>query len=355
MGKGVYKTVPSPVSGVVVAVNEQWLERPSTLLAGPLEQSWIAHICPTRIEAEREACQPRRVMLANADPATAQEQADKLAAWGCDVKLLGAWKDVTADALGRGDAVVVLDAASFGRQGPELVRRINNEAPSARIVVVTTANACYEAEYREAKILYYAVEPFEDGEIVDILDTAFRTPDRDSPHQRGARVSGEVLSRICMTNGSGARVGLMAGQGLLGGDAGLGRQIASKLQERLYTVETTGAGDATMTPITILDAAQNFDRLLVLVAKDTGRLPGSLVRGNLGECASTVCDHAGHVTTITVQPSQSGAHPLEFDAWTTAALAEHIAREMELCYQAALRQPGTSGRPHADTIAHTRM
>ena len=47
---------------------------------------WIAHICTTEYDREAEQCGPRRILLANADAASAQEQGKKLTSLGCEVQ-----------------------------------------------------------------------------------------------------------------------------------------------------------------------------------------------------------------------------------------------------------------------------
>ena len=78
-----------------------------------------------------------------------------------------------------------------------------------------------------------------------------------------------------------------------------------------------------------------------------GRLPGSLLRDNFGRFATTLCDDTGNVTTLLVQPSVSGAHALDFDSATLAALAGHIANEMAQCCE-SVRSPDGPDRDIAE-------
>ena len=80
--------VAAPVSGVVMAVNEMLPKRLGWLASDPCGEGWIAHICTTEYDREAEQCGPRRIILANADPASAGEQAQKLTALGCQVQLV---------------------------------------------------------------------------------------------------------------------------------------------------------------------------------------------------------------------------------------------------------------------------
>jgi len=69
-----------------------------------------------------------------------------------------------------------------------------------------------------------------------------------------------------------------------------------------------------------------FDRVMVLLAKDVGRLPGTLVRDTKAEYVSASRENAGKVTTLVVQPN--GGRLVGLDDRTTEALAEQIVQEM---------------------------
>ena len=68
----------------------------------------------------------------------------------------------------------MVDAASLRGAGPELVRQINEHDPEVKVVVLGDRHAHWEADYRAQRIHYYAIDPFSDGEIQDILDEVFR-------------------------------------------------------------------------------------------------------------------------------------------------------------------------------------
>ena len=176
-------------------------------------------------------------------------------------------------------------------------------------------------------LLYYAVEPFADNEIIDIVDAAFRPQVPPVPHVERRDASSPPVSRIYTTNCDGTKVGLVAENGLLQRDAGLGWHLAHKLAGQPCVTET--ALGSTSISTAIHQAESSCDRLLILLARDTGRLPGSLVREEFVPASK---QKAGKGTTLIVQPASSGSGPLEFDGRTTAALAEHIMREVTLSW-----------------------
>ena len=333
MADGAQHTLAAPISGVVILTNAELQRDPSRLADNPCSKGWIASICPTRFEEEVKNCTPRKVILVNGDQHSAAEQGEKLKDWGCQVSVIAGWSGATTRECDPDTTTLIFDAASFGKHGPGLVQRINAADPSIKVIVVASPESKWEAAYRKHKILYYAISPFTDNEIVDILDAAFRRRKYIRPQTRRAPGPSEPVSRICITNGSGRKVRLLAAGDLLRRQEGLCQQIVDKLLDRLYSVETTGCGDTTITPISVLNAAQSCDRLVVLLAKNIGRPPGSLVRDTLGEFVSPLCEDTGNVTTLVVQPASGGVGPVDFDGSTTGALAEHIVQEMVLCYR----------------------
>ena len=67
--------------------------------------------------------------------------------------------------------------------------------------------------------------------------------------------------------------------------------------------------------------------VLVLLAKDAGLLPGSLSRDTKAEFGMPSGENVVRVTTLSVQPDSIGGFG-GLDGRTTAALADHIVREM---------------------------
>jgi DNA-binding response OmpR family regulator len=317
--------IPAPVSGIVVAVNESLAKAPSPLWNDLCGDGWIAVVSPTRFEEETKNCTRRRVILLNADPASAHAQQTKLAALGCTVRTVGRWEDLASPLEDERFSVLLLDAASFGAGGPALVGRINAAAPGMKIVLVATAGSPLEAAYRAYRIFYYAVEPFADNEIAEVLEAVFRTPE-PQPSKKAKNGSGSIAT-INIVNRNGTKVRLMPAAGLLHKDEGLGMLIRQKLVERLFPIETM-VGDSPINSNNIMKVAGTCDRLVVLLAKEVGRLPGSLVRDTKSEIISVSGEGSNHVTTLVVQPenADSGLNGLGFGNLT--ALAEHIVNDL---------------------------
>lgn len=319
-------TVPAPVSGVVAMVNELLSKRPQLLASDPCGEGWIACVCTTHYEDEVERCRPRRILLVNGDPCSSQEQSQKLSSLGCQVQCCAGREGLIEQLKEPGGRVVILDAASLGDSGPELVELINAQAPSVRVVVVAPSNDPRETSYRRHKILYYAVEPFSDNEMADILAAAFRPP--EAPAAERPKGPSEPISSISITNRNGHRVHLLAAPGLLWRNEGLGNLIGQQLLARMLPVVIT-PGVANLSPPNILKMAAAHDRLMVLLAKDSGLLPGCLARDTKPDFGVDPGEASGKITMLTVQPDAMGGFA-GLDSRTTAALADHIVRDMTL-------------------------
>lgn len=316
-------TVPSPVSGVVAVINDILARRPQLLASDPCGEGWIAGICTTRHE-EVAHCKPRHLVLVNADAPSTEAQVQKLAALGCRVEAVSGWEALSASMTQGADRVIFMDATSLGQQGPGLVERVNRQAPHARIVVLGARGGANEAAYRKHKIYYYAVEPFSDNEIADILTGAFQT--REIHTAELSKGPSEPISSISITNRNLHKVQLLAAPGLLWGNEGLGHQLGQKLLAQMFPVVVT-PGETQLTPANILKAAGACDRVMVLLARDSGLLPGGLARDTKPDFEVEPGDTAGKVTMLSVQPDRLGGLAC-LDARTITALADHIVWDM---------------------------
>ena len=322
--------VPSPISGVVAEINPLLTHRPQLLATDPCGEGWIACICATRHE-EMANCKPRRLLLVNADACSAEEQTRKLSALGCQVENAANTDGLFAALAENGERVVFLDASSLGDEGPVLVERVNRQAPHARIVVVGSPGGAREAAYRKHKLFYYAVEPFADNEIADILVGVFRAPEAQSTKAEHTKGPSEPISSVSITNRNLHKIQLLAAPGLLWGNEGLGLQIGQKLLAQMFPVVVT-PGETQLTPANILKAAEACDRVMVLLARDSGLLPGGLARDTKPEFdvesgERPASSPASKVTMLSVQPDKLGGFAC-LSGRTIAALADHIVWDM---------------------------
>ncbi len=317
--------IPSPVSGVVMAVNDMLTRRPGLLASDPCGDGWIACICTTRHEEEGN-CKQRRLLLVNADAPSSHEQTQKLLALGCQVEHVPG-RDALLAALADGDGrAVLVDATSLGDEGPTLIEQVNRRAPHVRVVVVGAAGGAGETAYRKHKIFYYAVEPFSDNEIADILSAVFQTREAEPPETQRKKGPPNPISGISITNRNLHKVQLLAAPGLLWANEGLGAQLSKKLLARMFPLVVT-PGEAYLTPANILKTAAACNRVMVLLARDSGLLPGSLARDTKPEFDVDPGEASGRVTMLAVQPDVLGGFA-SLDARTITALADHVVWDM---------------------------
>ncbi|HOB74612.1 MAG TPA: response regulator [Phycisphaerae bacterium] len=326
MTDGLMGTVPAPISGVVTAVNNALLDHPGALMDTSQCGSWIVTVAPARFDEEQTRCRYRRVLLLNRDEPSAERQAKLLTDLGCQVVIGREWDERLLTSQDPSATVVVINSQSFGDSGPELVEKIAAIDPATKVIVVAAEKSQWENAYRRRGIFYYALNPFADGEIVEILDGAFRQARGKLAQTEVSRAPAEFMSKICITNRNHTRVCLLVEGGLMQKDHGLGQQVARALFDRLFPVEVT-LGSSNITPVKVLKAASAYQQVFVLLARDSGRLPGTFVE-HKGDYIYISGPDAERVTTLVVQPDPVRPGPLKFDERTTAALADQIVGYM---------------------------
>lgn len=325
MADGSEVVIPAPISGLVEAVNDDLAKNPAAVLTDPCGAGWIAGVCPTRLDDEAKNCTGRKAILFHADAGPARAQADKLAALGCEVRPVGTWTELAALLPEHEYSVLVVNPPA-GQEGLRLIDQVNAAAPSMKVVVVAPGESQLEASYRARRIFYYAVEPFADNEIVDILNAAFPFPAAPTARLEKNPASAPLAS-ISITNRNGTKVRMVAAPGLLRRNDGLGALIRQKLLERLFPMEST-SGEVKITATDLARVAQTCDRLVVLLAKNADRHPGSLLRDTKSQFIAVAGEGDGKVTTLVVQPKSDDGGFDGLDARTIALLAEHIAADM---------------------------
>jgi DNA-binding response OmpR family regulator len=319
--------VPCPLSGVVVSANQLTADKPGPLFDDPFGTGWIACICSTQLEDELDTLQTRNIVLVNTDSVTNEPQREQLAELGCRVSLIDSEAGFETHLKTSPAGVFLFDVDSLGGRGPELVGKVRAASEGPKVIALASHDYRWEAAYRDQGIFYYAVAPFTDNEIVDILNAAFRRPSGPAHSPAYPKRPERSLHAIEVTNRNGHKVQLLAGRGLLSRYEGLGAAIMDRIIEQYIPVETS-LSDTEITATVVLEAARVADRVMVLQAKDMGRLPGSLVRDTKAEYISAARENAGRVTTLVVQPNQPEHAFHGFDDRTVESLVGHIVSEM---------------------------
>jgi FixJ family two-component response regulator len=332
LSDGRQRWLPAPMTGVVEHRNERLAGAPQLLADQPCGDGWIAELCATRAGEDVSQCTERQVLVVSNDVAGAQTRVVQLMSLGCTAHVAAVpaeeqWSEFMALLARHAAGLVMVDAASLGEAGPDLVARICTAAPDAKLVVLAGAGCDDEATYRAHKIFYYGVDLFADGELTDVLDSAFRgSAARLTAPVRSSR-NNESVASITITNRLGKRVTLIAEPGLLYRNTGLGNEIRRLLYDGLFPIQTM-PGIASVDPREVLNAAHTCDAVILLLARDTGRLPGALTRNSAAEFTALTDGKASKVTTLIVQPPQEAATVDQLDDRTLAQLARHVVHNM---------------------------
>lgn len=101
-------------------------------------------------------------------------QVKKLGWLGCEVRVIADPRDLETVQKDFDSNVVLFDGTTFDTEGPGIVGAINAAQPAMKVVVLASTDCILEPAYRIRRIFYYAVEPFADNEIADILAGAFQ-------------------------------------------------------------------------------------------------------------------------------------------------------------------------------------
>jgi glycine cleavage system H lipoate-binding protein len=322
---GLIATTPAPLSGVVESVNEGLAENPTLLRTSPCSDGWAAVLRPTRLDEEAAATDERFIILFSSDAERIESQRNHLRQLGCHVIVVRSAAELATVRGITATGVLLLNSQEWGPDGAAAVGVINEEAPGLKVVVAASTRCCWEKEYRSQRVFYYAVEPFADDEIRDILDSAFRPCFQR--HVRGLRVSRVGLQVIATTGLEGQRVRLLAEPGLLAQSRGLGRMIRDELVDHRMPVETV-PGVADFSPEALARQAATCDRLVLLTMHDTGRLPGSLFRDSRRDVFPLDAEAAGKTIALVLQPAAEGLAESPLCEKAVGEMAKHIVREM---------------------------
>jgi len=319
--------VASPMTGMVLDVNSELRDNPELLWTHGCGLGWVAKIAPTRLELEEPSLRGRDILALTTNQEFHSFYRDKLTRIGCTVSEANPMMTDAVVAQAQQAGMVLLDAASCDAAGPELVDRLLATSPETKVVVVAPNGATQQDAYRRRRLFYYAVPPLEDREILEIVDSCFRSSSVRRPAAPAPGSQNLPISALHVDAKAGHRVTLLVPDELLWREAGLGLLLRSKLLERLLPLQT-GLGDLKMTPTRVLREAADSDRVLVLTATDMARIPGALASHRHGNLTEFVGVEVENVTVLAIQPEPGRLTMPKLDREVLEALADHILGEM---------------------------
>ena len=321
------RIIPSPVTGEVVEINAALTGAKPDMWSKPCQTAWIATVRPTNLEEDLLACTARGVVLACTDEKRAKQQAELLTDLGCTVEVAKTL-EIAAEAVKRNKSkLFVIDATSCGNKGLDMVKYFNSTFPEVKVVVIAAQGSKSEADYRANKILYYALEPLAETEVIDVLNSVFGPTLRPAPEVAPSRKLPNWICKISITSRQGRKVNLLSSGEVLFSHKGLGLQLRDLIFGKSYPITFT-LGAKSYSVIDIIGEVESCDRLLFLEAKDMGKIPGSIVATSGTELLKGMGSGEHKIKTLTVQPSDKESAALVFDARSSRALAEFILKEM---------------------------
>jgi CheY-like chemotaxis protein len=321
------RIIPSPVTGEVVEVNKALATGKADTWVKPCQAAWIANVRPLNLEQDLLACTTRNVVLATTDERKGKQQAELLTDLGCTVDVAKTLEAASEAVKRNNSRLVIIDATSYGNQGPDMVKFFNSTLPEVKVVVIAAQGSKSEADYRANKILYYALEPLAETELIDVLNSVFGPTLRPAPEVAPSRKLPNWICKISITNRQGKKVNLLSSGEVLFSHKGLGLQLRDLIFGKSYPITFT-LGAKNYNVIDIINEVENCDRLFFLEAKDAGKIPGSVVVTSGSELLKGMGSGEHQIKTLAVQPSSKESAALVFDARASRALAEFILKEM---------------------------
>jgi DNA-binding response OmpR family regulator/glycine cleavage system H lipoate-binding protein len=321
------RIVPSPVTGEIVETNTALIEDKPGIWHHPCREGWIARIRPENAQEEIAECRTRHVIVAMDNEALGRRQARELGTLGCSAAVAVS-PGTTLEAINRNQSgLVLVDAASFGNDGPKMVGWINEKFAEAKVVVVADPDSRWEAEYRAHKIFYYAVKPLTNAELIDILNSAFGATIEPAPEMAASGKLPTSVSKVTITNRYSQEVNLLVSGEALLNNKGVGLQLRNLIFSENYPITFT-LGTRHFEAIDLMREANLCDRILILEARDTGKVPGSVTVVDGCEALRGVGGSEYGIKTLVIQPNGEQKGALVFDARTSRAVAEFIMNKM---------------------------
>jgi hypothetical protein len=296
------------------------------------EQNWIAKVQTDNLKQDVLHSKNRKILLMSKKQSGKRDCSARLAEMGY-MTINASTIDEAAEILAREKTgVMIINAGSFLKNGPEYVKRINMEFPGTNIIVCNKSDSGFENQYRAGKIFYYGVNPVATGEMADVLYCAFQDQEKKatSPNAQSGFLP-NTISKIHITNKYGRRVSLLAYDDMLQNNQGAGLNLISQLHDQAFPLVITHArsrknlSDAVEQAI-IEKELEYSDRLILFRSGEINKIPGSITR-ETGEFTN-IRRSGNRIITITVQPAGNTREQDALNTLTAEAMADFLMEEM---------------------------
>ncbi len=320
------RVVLSPITGKVSRVNSALVSKPG-VWEKPCEEAWVAHVKPADLDAELEQNTVRTVVLAAPNGAKVEKDIELLTTMGCTVEAVKTVEGALDALKNARKAIFMVDEASAGGQGPQMVKTVNEKYPDVKVVVSGAKSSEHEAEYRANKILYYSVGPWSVAEMIDVLNSVFGPTMGPAPEVAPSRKLPNWISKIRIINRNGKEVNLLASGEVVNSHKGLGLQLRDIIFSRKYPITFT-LGAKAFNVIELIEETDKCNRVILLEVEDKSKIPGSVTVSTGSELLRGMGASEQKIETITVQPGTEKGAPTVYDGRTSKGLAEFILKEM---------------------------
>jgi len=324
---GPLRIIPSPITGVVTAINKRLAFEPELAVNDPLGEGWFAQVQPEAFKTDLWALKSQTIVLTTTVEESWTAVKKQATSLGCHV-LLASTVEETIEAIKMaGSDLVFFDAHAYGISGPGLIQKLLEKYPQVKIAVGNDLDHVQEKAYRLNKILYYSGETFTEKEIAEICYSAFRPVMHTVQDGNTSSALPKWISRFQITGPEGRIVTLLAPGEQLMRDRGLGWMMNRTLLRSGLPVQT----DLTARPGSaneLLEAMKESDRVFVLRTIDVGRIPGTFIKKESCEIPGFSPEMGKPVTTYFVQPGALRINGLDFETRTGSALAQFLVYEM---------------------------
>jgi len=324
--------IPSPVSGQIIEINKELKTTPYALKKQNFDQCWIARIEPFNLEQDLHITPTRNITFISDSNKKENPYLTSLIDLGC--KITRANSTDTFEALKEDQSkVLILDAISVGGQGPDIIEKINQKFPEARIIIIDKPDSGSEELYRNKIILYYCIDSYFDTVISDLIACSFTSIHEDTKTEyAGSDFLPQTVRGIQISNRHGKKVSLIISGDVIKKNAGIGNILFNRLIEQASPVEIIHGIDCAESNCPseqerIDNEKDKNDRIIVLSAKDLNKIPGQLLKKS-GQFTN-IFRPGNSMIHLFIQPNNiMGKGQTDFGNVTNKAIAEIILNEM---------------------------
>ena len=325
---GKQDSIPSPVTGNITAVNPAYISNPATIFEQPIQEGWLAQVRPVQIDDDHTNSIQRNVVIVSSNGGMISEIGKRLQNFGCMIKAVSSTEAAKLVFEKHASPLVIWDDASFGKNGPSKLGELLEQNQHLKAIVYNRDEHSLEIDYRHYPIFYYGIEPLDDCEWVEALNSAFIA----KPAKLAARPSASIqstVSKIQITNRDGKKITLLSSGLLLDRNKGIGAILLDRLLNEGFPV-LVEYGEKYHCASTFSNEAQHCARLVHLNIEFSSSVQGSIKSKHI-EHAYLNCP----VEEIAIHANVGNKNAFDFDALTCQALAQLLYQGLTACKTAA--------------------